>query len=318
MKKIFPLFLSLFFFPLAAVQTVEMIVVPKDDVNCSAGGVLMLVGEDRNSDEHLDETEIESSIYLCNGSNACNTVVSSVGATDQYKQCEDDYGHEGYGVSVTIGVDCNSDGLIDTGMETSTVLCSGTALNGTVSVEGGSTLGGKDGNDGKTSKLVISEEPAGKNCTDGGSKIENIFDANGNGTFEDSEISVYYICNGEDLPGPPGAPGEDARPGNDGLDGEDGAPGERGDQGEKGEQGIDGEQGAAGPDGFDSLVSVVDEAAGSKCANGGKKFMSGLDKNRNGILDENEVKNSYYLCNGENAVEASEQASSSGCSLTLF
>ena len=172
------------------------------------------------------------------------------------------------------------------------------------------------GKDGKASKLVVSEEPAGENCASGGSKIENCFDANGNDTFEDSEISVYYVCNGEQ--GLQGEQGRQGVAGTDGMDGSDGAKGERGDKGEQGDQGPTGEPGAAGPDGFDSLVSIVDEAAGDQCANGGKKFMSGLDKDRNGVLDESEVKNSYYICNGENAVEASEAASSSGCSVTIF
>ena len=49
-----------------------------------------------------------------------------------------------------------------------------------------------------------------------------------------------------------------------------------------------------------------------------KKFLSGIDTDRNGVLDESEVKNSYYICNGEDAVEASEQAASSGCTVSLI
>ena len=46
--------------------------------------------------------------------------------------------------------------------------------------------------------------------------------------------------------------------------------------------------------------------------------MSGLDKDRNGVLDEGEVKSTSYLCNGDDAVEASEAAANSGCSLTIL
>ena len=104
--------------------------------------------------------------------------------------------------------------------------------------------------------------------------------------------------------------------GTDGKDGAKGAKGETGDKGEQGDQGIPGEKGADGNDGYDSLLSVVEEPAGDNCANGGKKFLSGIDTDRNGALDESEVKSSYYICNGEDAVEASEQAASSGCSVS--
>lgn len=305
MKKIFVLTL-LSFFSLAAAQKIEII---DGDETCPAGGVMIRVGEDADGSEYLEDDEIESSAHICNGKDACNTIVTSVGSA----QCADTLG-----VSVTSGVDCNSDGEIDS-KETITVLCYGSdGSNGAVFVEGGDAAVGENGKSGKSSEIVVSEEPAGENCASGGSKIENCFDANGNETFEDSEISVYYICNGESPQGSQGEPGGQGVAGTNGKDGVNGAKGERGDKGEQGDQGPTGEPGAAGPDGFDSLVSIVDEAAGDQCANGGKKFMSGLDKDRNGVLDESEVKNSYYICNGENAVEASEAASSSGCSVTIF
>lgn len=237
MKKIFPLLL-LCSLPLVAAQQVDTVDLLPGDANCPEGGVAIFIGEDIDDNGHLEESEIQSSTYVCRGK------------------------------------------------------------------------------DGKASKLVVSEEPAGENCPSGGSKIEHSFDANGNDTFEDSEISVYYICNGEQ--GLQGEQGRQGVAGTDGLDGSAGEKGERGDKGEQGDPGVAGEPGAAGPDGFDSLVSIVDEAAGNNCKNGGKKFMSGLDKDRNGILDKSEVKNSYYICNGKDAEEASEQAVSSGCSLTIL
>jgi hypothetical protein len=46
------------------------------------------------------------------------------------------------------------------------------------------------------------------------------------------------------------------------------------------------------------LVAVVNEAAGSNCANAGKKISAGPDTNGNGVLDASEVTSTSYVCNG--------------------
>lgn len=48
------------------------------------------------------------------------------------------------------------------------------------------------------------------------------------------------------------------------------------------------------------LSSVKEEPPGENCAEGGVKIESGLDKNDNSILDESEVLNTSYVCNGDN------------------
>ena len=53
-----------------------------------------------------------------------------------------------------------------------------------------------------------------------------------------------------------------------------------------------------GEDGLPIMVSVADEPAGSNCANGGSKVSFGYDNNDNGTLDETEVTNATYICNG--------------------
>lgn len=58
--------------------------------------------------------------------------------------------------------------------------------------------------------------------------------------------------------------------------------------------------GSAGSNGVPTLVSMLNESAGSNCANGGKKVSVGLDLNGNGALDSNEVSSSNYVCNGAN------------------
>ena len=313
MKNIFLLFLLFAFLPLAAEQIIKQDTLVSGDTNCPAGGIRVSVGEDLDSDTVLDENEIDSQAYICGGKNGCG-VIASVTVYNSYSEC-----NGGRGLLISSGADCDSNGVIDSGEAADTVLCYGTkGTNGSAFTESGESDAGTDGADGRATEFVVTDEPEGENCPAGGTKIEKRFDENGNGEIEDSEITVNYICNGESPQGEPGEPGDKGVAGIDGKDGADGAKGERGDRGDQGEQGIAGEPGEKGADGYDSLISVIDEPAGDNCATGGKKFMSGTDADRNGVLDESEVKNSYYICNGENAVEASEAASSSGCSVTIF
>ncbi len=65
--------------------------------------------------------------------------------------------------------------------------------------------------------------------------------------------------------------------------------------------------GEEGVSGKDSLVKVSDVEPGDLCAEGGIKIESGLDENRNGTLDPEEVKTWQVICNG---------ASGAGCTVT--
>ena len=314
MKKISLLFLLFAFFSLAAEQIVQQVNLGVDDTNCPNGGILVLVGEDNDSNEALEGEEIKSSAYICEGENGCDVVATVSNPSSSYSKCNGNTG-----ILISSGADCDSNGNIDAGQAMETVLCYGANGNeGGWSTAGGQSGNGANGKNGKTPEFIITNEPAGDNCAAGGIKVENRLDTNGNGEFEDSEITVDYICDGESPQGSQGQPGDQGLAGIDGKDGADGAKGERGDQGEQGEPGIAGEPGENGADGYDSLVSATDEPAGENCANGGKKFVSGIDTDRNGVLDESEIKNSYYICNGENAVEASEEVTSSGCTITTI
>jgi hypothetical protein len=59
-----------------------------------------------------------------------------------------------------------------------------------------------------------------------------------------------------------------------------------------------GATGAQGAAGYNSLVSISPETPGANCAYGGIKVQSGLDSNRNGVLDPGEVTATGYVCNG--------------------
>ena len=315
MKKIFLLLLLFVCMPLAAEQTVQINNLDENDPNCPNGGIVVLVGENTDSNEALEGEEIQSYAYVCKGEKGCDILVTAV-TSNSYSDCKIGTTQK-LGVLISSGVDCDSNGVIDSGQAAETVLCYGTkGSNGGFSVEGGKSDGGTDGTDGKATAFIVTEDSE-NHCAAGGKKIEIGADTDGNGVLDENEIQEsYYVCNGESPQGSQGEQGKQGIAGMDGKDGADGAKGERGDKGEQGEAGIAGEPGENGADGYDSLLSVIDEPAGDNCENGGKKFLSGIDSDRNGVLDESEVKNSYYICNGENAAEASEQVASSGCTLS--
>jgi hypothetical protein len=88
-----------------------------------------------------------------------------------------------------------------------------------------------------------------------------------------------------------------------------GPKGDKGDAGVNGMNGVDGvngnngTNGQNGEDGANALVKTSTEPSGSNCQNGGIKIETGLDINKNGILDTIEVQTNQtqYICNGSNA-----------------
>lgn len=65
--------------------------------------------------------------------------------------------------------------------------------------------------------------------------------------------------------------------------------------------GENGSQGAEGPDSTTSLIKTRTESQGSNCPNGGIAIETGIDANKNGILDDQEVEpaSTTFVCNGE-------------------
>jgi predicted outer membrane repeat protein len=106
-------------------------------------------------------------------------------------------------------------------------------------------------------------EPAGTNCEFGGTKIESGPDNNQNGVLDDAEViplDTVFVCNG--------APGEE------------------------------GPQGPLGPSGLNSLVNITQIPGPDDCEFGGIRVDSGLDDDANGILDDPEIDNTSFVCNG--------------------
>ncbi len=152
------------------------------------------------------------------------------------------------GITVETGVDTNGNGVLDPSeVQNTQYVCNGApGTNGT------------NGTNGQTSLVSITAEPAGANCTYGGSKISSGLDANGDGILQASEVTgTSYICNGSN-----------------------------------------GTNGTNGTNGYNTLLDTTAEPAGANCAYGGLKVTSGQDTNRDGILQASEVTSTSYVCNG--------------------
>lgn len=54
--------------------------------------------------------------------------------------------------------------------------------------------------------------------------------------------------------------------------------------------------------GLNSLIVTTNEPSGTNCANGGQKIDVGIDKNRNNVLEANEIQSSSFICNGNNGL----------------
>jgi hypothetical protein len=71
--------------------------------------------------------------------------------------------------------------------------------NGKDGANGTNGANGKDGANGKTALTRTTKEPAGANCTYGGTKFETGIDANNNGVLDDNEVTITqtkYVCDG--------------------------------------------------------------------------------------------------------------------------
>jgi hypothetical protein len=74
-----------------------------------------------------------------------------------------------------------------------------TGPQGPAGVAGPQGPAGTNGTNGLNALIKTTTEPAGPNCTNGGTKIETGLDANNNGTLDASEINAaqtQYVCNG--------------------------------------------------------------------------------------------------------------------------
>lgn len=105
-----------------------------------------------------------------------------------------------------------------------------------------------------------------------------------------------------------------AGPGPQGPAGATGPQGAQGIQGPAGTQGPTGAQGAAGAAGTNGFTTLFAQTAATTtaCPSGGFVFTSGLDSNRNNILDSGEVATSATICNGTGGSGGNGNSNSGG------
>jgi hypothetical protein len=159
---------------------------------------------------------------------------------------------------------------------------------------------------GNNSLAALVAEPAGPNCPAGGYKINTGIDINNNNVLDASEVlNSSYICNG--ITGDNSlvtmvaeAAGKNCPSG-----------------GYKVVSGTDSNKNGVlesteiqatnyicnGNNGLNYLMAVKAEAAGVNCAQGGYSFNTGIDGNKNGILDNPEITSTVYICNNSSVNE---------------
>jgi alpha-tubulin suppressor-like RCC1 family protein len=287
---------------------------------CLTGGVKVLSGLDANRSSVLDDAEISSTSYVCNGANGRDgidgrnghdgmpglTALTNAIPEPPGKQCP--YG----GARIESGYDGSLDGVLDVIEVTSTsFVCS--------AANGGDGSAGANGTSGVSSLVSVSQEPAGLNCAAGGQRIDSGADSDGSGALDAREINATsYVCNGA-----AGTNGTNGTSGTNGVStlvetssepaGESCAHG-----GVRITSGPDtdgsgslsageivktayvcsGGDGATGGDGASALVVMAKEPAGGSCTYGGTKITSGLDTNGTGALDDAEITSTTFVCNG--------------------
>ncbi len=229
--------------------------------DCENGGTLVEIGADLNGNNSLDNNEVQTSFFVCNGTDGANGGADGENGLTSLIRVSPSESCENGGIEIEIGLDTNDNGELDPGeIDASYDICNGAdGANGTNGANGFNTLSN-----------VITEDP-GPNCPNGGIKIELGLDTNENGSLDNDEVvSENYVCNGAN-----GSNGSDGSNGSNGTDGSDGS------------------------DGTSSITRVSTEDPGPNCSNGGLIIEIGMDDvTPDGVLQNEEVDYTYYVCNG--------------------
>lgn len=228
--------------------------------NCESGGTLVEIGSDTNGNNSLDDNEVQTSFYVCNGNDGSDGGSSGENGLTSLIRVSNSSSCANGGITIEIGLDDNDNGELDSGeINASYDLCNG--LDGT---------DGSNGSNGLNTLINIISEDPGANCANGGLLIQVGIDDSRNSILETGEVdATAYVCNGLD--------------------------------------GTDGSDGADGTNGISSITRVTTESAGANCANGGLKIEIGMDDvTQDGTLQNEEVDYTYYVCNGLNGNDGTD------------
>ena len=156
-----------------AKTTLTSFVTETAGANCSNGGLQLNFGIDQNENGILDQDEMETVVYLCNGLDA-NTTLSKITNLPEGPECETG------GLKIDSGLDINGNLQLDLDEITNTsFLC--------------------NGNNGIKSLININPSDVSEDCSQGGLIIQSGQDTNENNSLDDEEILITRtICNGID------------------------------------------------------------------------------------------------------------------------
>jgi hypothetical protein len=151
--------------------------------NCSQGGTVVRSGLDTNGNGTLEPAEVASTSYVCNG--APGTPGSGPRALVRLESEPTGANCAQGGTAVRSGLDTNNNGTLESSEVTSTsYVCNGAS--------------GQQGTPGAQALVRLDQEPAGTNCSQGGTAVRSGLDTNSNGTLEMSEVTqTQYICSAE-------------------------------------------------------------------------------------------------------------------------
>lgn len=241
---------------------------------CPEGGIRIEGGLDQDRDGTLDPEEVEDTAYVCDqpaGASGARFLVESAPASAA--DCEQG------GVVLESGLDDDRDEILDDiEVDFTRVICAG--------------------RDGPSQRVEIEPEPPGSSCTAGGQRISEGVDANRDGALQPTEIaSVSFVCDpvaGLVQTSTLGAGPECAGGGlrlERGLDAD-------GDGTLSLTEVVDVAFLCAGPDGLARVTRTSTEAPGSNCSSGGIRLETGRDADRDGILDNDEIESTSFVCDG--------------------
>lgn len=178
--------------------------------NCAGGGSKIDAGLDANADGTLAAGEVSSTQYVCSSAAGATGSAGSSGAAgapgsnglSTLVQMRDEPGGShcaAGGKAINVGLDSNANGVLEVGEVSSTgYVCNG--ANGTSGANGSNGTNGTDGTNGTNglnTLVSVANEPAGANCTYGGSKVSMGPDSNANSVLDAGEVNATsYVCNG--------------------------------------------------------------------------------------------------------------------------
>jgi hypothetical protein len=254
--------------------------------DCGAGGVVVRTGVDGDGDGVLDDSEVDHSTAVCNGTDGTDGATSLINVDALAPGDECRFG----GHVVRTGLDDDRDGdLAEAEVDAVGYVC-----------------------ESRTAIAATEPETSGTRCPAGGVRMRSGLDLDQDGALDDAEVTATsFLCNGEGsvkvaVRTRSARPGEGCSGGGSALEtGVD----DNGD-GTLSDSEVDSTSmicsGADGSDGADAgqvLIRLSAEPMGTHCPTAGTALAVGVDVNRDGALDEEEVSQTSYICNGSRSAE---------------